>query len=143
MLPTPIELANLIKSMLTSWMNTAERRKFGFIVLMGPFIASMMIGLTAFLQATSQWWKGPTAAVLIFLFGFLFIVVGTGESDLSPDGPVLTLAASTWICAASILLGSVLAIILRSYISPGKLAIWVFVGGYVLLSIVGLTIAFT
>lgn len=92
-----------------------------------------MIALTTFLQATGQWWKGPSAAILLFLFGYLVTLVATSVDGAGTNKSVLMLSASAWISAALILIGSVLALLLRSHANAGKLAMWVFGVGFVLI----------
>lgn len=101
-----------------------------------PFFAASILSLTAYLQSEAAWWKGPLAALALFLAGFA-IAMGLSEELLANTTlpPVIGLASAAWLVAAVIGLGSVLALVLRKFLSPGRIAGASFVCGLPLFGI--------
>lgn len=98
-------------------------------IFVTSIMVSSMLSLTAFLQAESQWWKGPLAALFLLGVGFLPIFVADGQDNFGSDQPMLSLSATAWLCAAIVFIGSTLALLLRRQLQPKKIAVWVFFGG--------------
>lgn len=95
-------------------------------IFVPSIMVSSMLSLTAFLQAESQWWKGPLAALFLLGVGFLPIFVADGQDNFGSDQPILSLPATAWLCAAIIFIGSIPALLLRRQLKPKKIAVWVF-----------------
>lgn len=112
-------------------------------IFMTSILVSSMLSLTAFLQTESQWWKGPLAALGLLGVGFLPIFVVSGEDNLGSDQAILSLSAAALICAVIIFAGSILALFMRRYFKPKKIAVWVFGGGFTLIFCVLMTAALT
>ncbi|UWQ31736.1 hypothetical protein K3555_14195 [Leisingera sp. M527] len=101
-----------------------------------PFFAASIVSLTAFLQSEAAWWKGPLAALALFLAGFA-IAMGIPEEMLASTvlPPVIGIAVGTWLGAGVIGLGSGLALVLRKFLSPGRIAGAAFLCGFPVFSI--------
>ncbi len=101
-----------------------------------PFFAASMLSLTAFLQSEVAWWKGPLAALVFFLAGF---AIALGLSDAMLENtivpPVIGLAIAAWLGAGVIGLGAVLALVLRKFLSPGRIAGAAFLCGFPVFSV--------
>ena len=106
-------------------------------------LLSLMLALTAFLQADSSWWKGSAVAIILFVLGYLNVLAAFSPDDFDPNQPVLSLSVAAWVCGAAIFVGSISALVLRPFFSPGKVAGRVFVGGFALIFLGLLTNAFT
>ncbi|MBY6068195.1 hypothetical protein KUW17_15685 [Leisingera aquaemixtae] len=101
-----------------------------------PFFAASMLSLTAFLQSEAAWWKGPLAALALFFAGF-GIALGLSDAMLENTivPPVIGLAAAAWLGAGVIGLGAALALVLRKFLSPGRIAGAAFLCGFMVFSV--------
>lgn len=87
------------------------------------FFAASIFALTVFLQAGAAWWKGPLAAIGLFVLCMAIALLtpagGVGNTVLPP---VLGLATAAFAGSVLIGLGSLVGIIGRRFATPGKLA---------------------
>ena len=99
-------------------------------LLFFSFCTASILSLTAFLQSEAAWWKGPLAALALFLAGF-GIAMGLSEEMLENSilPPVAGLAVAAWVGAGVIALGASLALVLRKFLSAGRIAGFAFVCG--------------
>ncbi|OBY24537.1 hypothetical protein [Leisingera sp. JC1] len=98
--------------------------------------AASIFSLAAFLQSEAAWWKGFLAAAMLFLAGF-GIAMGISEELLENTilPPVAGLVWAAWVGAAVIGLGSILALVLRKFLSPGRIAGAAFLCGFPVFSV--------
>ncbi len=88
-----------------------------------------MLALTAFLQAEAAWWKGPTASIVLVVIGVLAAFVIPSQNSSGPRILEATPTAILWFCAVLMIVGSILGLALRPFLSSGKIAKLVFVSG--------------
>jgi hypothetical protein len=106
------------------------------------FVAACILALVAYLQSEAVWWKGPLASVVLFALGvgIIFLIPEEAlKNSILP--PVLFLSVSAWYCAGLVGVGAVSALILRRFMSTGKIVKLVFGGGWGLMFIGLLTLA--
>ena len=105
------------------------------------FFAASIFALTVFLQAEAAWWKGPLAAIGLFVLCLAIALFtpaeGVGNTVLPP---VIGLASAALGGSVLIGLGSLIGIIGRRFATPGKLAGIAFFVGWVLLTLLSLTL---
>ncbi len=102
-----------------------------------------MLALIAFLQSDAAWWKGPTAALALVLLGYLAFTVSFDQEGFTRQQPVLGLVISAWLCGLIVLIGSVLALIMRNFYSTGKIAKLIFLGSSSLIFVSLMAVALT
>ena len=87
------------------------------------FFAASIFSLTVFLQAGSAWWKGPLAAIGLFVLCLAIALLIPAETfDNTALPPVLGLATAAFAGSVLIGLGSLVGIIGRRFATPGRLA---------------------
>lgn len=101
-----------------------------------PFFAASIFALTVFLQAEAAWWKGPLAAIGLFILCLAIVLFVPAEGvDNTVLPPVMGLASAALGGSVLIGLGSLVGIIGRRFATPGRLAGIAFVVGWVLLTL--------
>lgn len=105
------------------------------------FFAALIFALSVFLQAGAAWWKGPLAAIGLFVLclaiALLIPAEGVGNTVLPP---VLGLATAAFAGSVLIGLGSLVGIIGRRFATPGRLAGIAFVPAWILLTLLFLAL---
>ncbi|KIC42932.1 hypothetical protein RA27_06295 [Ruegeria sp. ANG-R] len=96
------------------------------------FFFASMLALSAYLQSEARWWTGILTAILLFIVGWLILMIVEFPDSGGALPPVAFTSLGAWICAALIGLGSISGLVLRSFKSAGQVAGIVFVGGWIL-----------
>lgn len=102
-----------------------------------------MLAVIAFLQSDAAWWKGPAAALALGLLGYLVFTVSFNQDGFTPQQPGMGLVIGAWLCGLIVLIGSVLALIMRNFYSAGKIAKLIFLGSSSLIFVSLMAMALT
>lgn len=111
-----------------------------FILIPFSLFSAAVLAMVAYLQSEAAWWKGPLVALgFLLLTVILAFFAGVDVQETGTTPPFIGLGVAAFLGAILIGAASVLALILRKFWSPGKIAKVVFIGGW-MLSFVGVTL---
>jgi hypothetical protein len=104
-----------------------------------PIFGAGIIATTAFLQAEGRSWIGLSVSAALFVAALATMSGVPPTSQAAGFSPAqIGISGGFMLCALTIGLGSLAALALRARLTPGKIAMLSFFGGWIFLKLVAL-----